>query len=291
VLQRYGFAQTALLAGLRERPLGWLNGWTPDLLLLTVLLAATAAGGRAFAKLAVGGHPVYPTELLLLAVLALAVARCGAAGAVARLRTLLPLWAVGTLWVAGAIATLRGLSWGLGNVAHDVGLVEYSVLLAVAALVADTPERARRTVNALLVAGIVAVPAYQIAWDTSPTASFGHWENPGVAVAIYLSVSILVVGARLFFAVPPPLPRSALGARGVQRRNRGRDRDAAPPAARRRRHPRRSPRRLRFRPVDVAGVPGAGAEPAAAPCAAGGRALLGRRRRAHRSARGRDRHR
>jgi hypothetical protein len=200
----YASSQITSFKAIRRDPFGWIHGWTPDLAVLAFLLAGSAAGGRAFAKLELAGHAVYPTELLLALVVVLAVWRCGIAGTWMRLRRL-PLAAVAALWLAGIVATLRGLPWGLGNILHDIGLVEYSGLLAVAAIVADTPERARRLVTAILIAGVVAVPAYQIAWDTSPIASFGHWQNPGVAVAIYLSITILMVVARLFSDMRPSI--------------------------------------------------------------------------------------
>ena len=199
----YASDQLSQLQRLRQEPAAWTHGWTPDLTVLTLLLALTAAGGRAFAKLALDGDSLYPTEWLLALVIILAVRRTGVRGAATRVRTLLPLPILFVLWFAGAVATVRGLAWGFGNLAHDIGLVEYSVLVPIAALLVDDRERARRAVSGVFFAGLVAVPAYQIAWDTSPIASFGHWQNPSVAVSIYLGVSILLVVSRLALGVPP----------------------------------------------------------------------------------------
>ncbi|MHB8469207.1 MAG: hypothetical protein ACYDCH_05565, partial [Gaiellaceae bacterium] len=172
-------------------------GWTVDLALLALLVCLTAAFGRGFAKFGPGLHPIYITELFLIAIAATAVRRCGMQGALDRLRRL-PLAAVLVLWLAGAIATVRGvLGWGISNVFHDVGLVEYSLLVAVVAVVADTRERALRLVQTLLIAGVVCAVSYDIALRTTPLASFGPWQNPQVAVGIYLSLAILLVVARV----------------------------------------------------------------------------------------------
>ena len=60
---------------------------------------------------------------------------------------LIPLVA---LWLTGAVATIRGLQdWGFSQVLHDIGLVEYSVIVPLMALVVANRRQLLWLVNVL----------------------------------------------------------------------------------------------------------------------------------------------
>jgi O-Antigen ligase len=173
--------------------------WTADLAALAALLALTAIFGRPFSKLSVAGHTIFITEIFLVALIALAVRRCGIAGSWRRVREQIPLLPLLALWGAGAIAAVRGLTgYGVGHVLHDIGLVEYSIILPIIAVVADTRDRAMRLVEVLVFSGFGAALSWLIA--PSVTANFGT-VNPASGVAIYLSLIVFLTAARILAGV------------------------------------------------------------------------------------------
>jgi O-Antigen ligase len=187
-------AALTALAQLRQK-------WTADLAVLSALLVLTAMFGRSFAKAGPSGHTIFITEIFLVAVVFLAVRRCGLRGSWQRVRARIPLVPLLVFWAAGAIATVRGLAgYGVGHVLHDIGLAEYSIMLPIVAVVADSRERALRLVRVLVFAGFAAAVTYLIALRVTSDASFGA-QNPGSAVAIYLSLIVFVTAARLLTGV------------------------------------------------------------------------------------------
>jgi hypothetical protein len=108
----------------------------PALLVLGALFVATAALGRYFSKLELGASWLHPTEVLLLITLVVAITYVPWREWVDRLRASKALIPLLVLWAFGAVATIRGIAdWGFGQVLHDVGLVEYSVLILIMAIV------------------------------------------------------------------------------------------------------------------------------------------------------------
>jgi len=172
--------------------------WTVDLVLLTALLVLTMMLGRSFSKLAVGGHEVYPTEWFLGAIAIAALWRCGPRGAWARLSGTLPMAVLAVLWVLGAVATLRGLAdYGFSLVSHDVGLVEYSVLLPLAALAVDTRERAAALMRVLLYASAASALFYAVARFFPDFLDFA--PNPDPAACLYAFVVLAYVATRAVY--------------------------------------------------------------------------------------------
>ncbi len=171
-------------------------GWTPDLALLAALLALTVVFGRPFSKLGVHHLHLYVTEPSLLAIAVLGVARCGPRGAWQRVRAAIPAWLLWLYWVAGAIAAVRGLqSFGLSKVVYDVGLAEYSLLLALVPIVVDSRRRALLLFRVLVAASLASTVLYAAIRFAFPARTpFG---SPDYAVGIYLSIFVLAVAGRL----------------------------------------------------------------------------------------------
>jgi hypothetical protein len=175
-------------------------GWTPDLTLFAVLLVLTASFDKHFSKLGLPGGTIYVSELAFAAIAVLALRRVGVSGAVSRIRGSVPLLWLGALWLAGVIASARGLAtFGLHAITHDVGLVEYSLVIPLVAVLVDSRRRADLLARTLVVAGICAAVTF--------AAGFfflrGTWLNPGLlvlsAVTMYLSTVVLFPVARLLF--------------------------------------------------------------------------------------------
>ena len=158
----------------------------------------TAIFGRPFSKLGVSSLNLYVTEVALLAIVVLALVRCGPRGAFDRIRRGIPIILLLLFWLAGAVATLTGLAdFGLRRVVRDIGLVEYSVLLPIVAVVVDTRARARELLQWLIWTGIAAAIAFALVFWLDPYGGLGLTVNPAAAVAIYISLVALPVLARL----------------------------------------------------------------------------------------------
>lgn len=171
-------------------------GWTPDLAVLAALLALTTVFGRPFSKLGDHSLHLYVTEPALLATFVFGIARCGPRGAWARVRDAVPKWALLVLWLAGAIASIRGLgSFGMAKVVDDIGLVEYSVLLALVPIVIDNRRRAMLLFRVLVAASLASAVLYAVLRFAYPTDT--PLASPDYAVGIYLSIFVLAVAGRL----------------------------------------------------------------------------------------------
>ena len=84
--------------------------WTPDFVVLCVLVAGTIMLGRPFSKeVKLPGGPIYVTEVAVVAMAAFALWRLRLGGVWARVRKVVPLVPLLVFWLAGAIATFRGL--------------------------------------------------------------------------------------------------------------------------------------------------------------------------------------
>ena len=114
----------------------WRSSLTPALIVLAGLLLLTAAFGKRFSVLHLGPSWLHPTEVLIVIAFALGLLRQSPRDMVARLKRARAVIPLGVLWLFGAVASLRGIhDWGFSLVLHDIGLVEYSVLIPLLALV------------------------------------------------------------------------------------------------------------------------------------------------------------
>ena len=137
-----------------------------DLILLGALIVLTAALGPSFSKVSVGGTTVYVTEILLAATVVAAALRIGIGRGLSALQAL-PLLPLAIFWVAGVIATVRGIAVeGLSNTLEDVGLFEYSLVLPVIAVVATSAARLDILRKALIGGSAVAIVLYFVSYMT-----------------------------------------------------------------------------------------------------------------------------
>lgn len=168
--------------------------WTPDLMVFSSLLLLTAAFGRPFSKINIPGSPIYVTEVVLAVVLILLVRRVGVRGIIAQTRAMLPASLLVLLWIAGAVATIRGLiGYGLEDVTHDVALIEYSLVLPIVAAAADTPARRLLLFRVLFAAGLAAAFVFTFVYFVPALAEsgIGLRANAGAPVGLYLSLFAL----------------------------------------------------------------------------------------------------
>jgi O-antigen ligase len=169
----------------------WLN---VSLVLLAGLLALTTAFSREFSVIGLSSGPVYVTEVLLLSSLGLALFHHGLRGAWTRASSVVPMVALLVLWLAGAIALARGLSeYGFTQTRWDVGLVEYSILLPLVALIANTEQRSEALVRALAAGGFCSVlifGSYELTartWGDSGTLLGMPQAGIGIGASFYLA--------------------------------------------------------------------------------------------------------
>jgi hypothetical protein len=177
--------------------------WTPDFVVLCVLVAGTIMLGRPFSKeVKLPGGPIYVTEVAVVAMAAFALWRLRLGGVWARVRKVVPLVPLLVFWLAGAIAALRGLhTYGFHQIVPDIGLVEFSIFVPLVAVVVDTRERLARLFAVVLAAGIVITIVYALLWNFDPLGWF-MLHDPSVAIALYMSLAALFVVARLVSRSP-----------------------------------------------------------------------------------------
>jgi hypothetical protein len=194
-----------------------LRDWAraaPDLATLAVLFVLIACFGRPFAKL--GGSGIYPTEIALAVAIVFALRRVGLAGAWERVERVVPLIPLGVLWLAGAIAAVRGLAqFGISSTLHDVGLVEYSVFVPLVAVAVDSREKGREALQILSYAGLAGTFVFALVFAFAPYSRIGVVENPTAAVGIYLALYALPVVARLAFGERPGALELGIAALGI----------------------------------------------------------------------------
>jgi hypothetical protein len=172
---------------------------------LAALLLLTAAFGRQFSKLEVGGLSwLHPTEVGLVALALAPLVRGGTHEWVRRLRASGVLVPLLVLWFFGAIATLRGLQdWGFSQVLHDIGLVEYSVLIPLVLLVVRDRRDFIWLCRVIALGGLLAV-AVQAATYWTPL----QWELAArldliaVASGMYACIYIAWIASRVASRAP-----------------------------------------------------------------------------------------
>ena len=180
-------------------------GRTPrDLALLAAfwvfvgLLVLTAAFGRAFSKVGLEEHSLYVTEAALAVTLGLAFIGLGPRLVVERIRERVPLIALGVYWLVGAIATARGIKdYGFSKTLHDVGLLEYSIVLVVVALVVSGRREATWMQRSLSAAGAIAIVLFAFATIFGREFWPFDWATIGsAATAIYIALYVCDFASR-----------------------------------------------------------------------------------------------
>ena len=118
----------------------------------------TATFGREFSKLELGFSWLHPTEVVIAVAATVAVIRLGPSAALSRIRATGALIPLVALWLVGTVAAIRGLQdWGFSLVLHDIGLVEYSVIVPLLALVVANRQQLLWLVKVLALGGLLAV--------------------------------------------------------------------------------------------------------------------------------------
>ncbi len=177
----------------------------PELALLALLLVLTATFSRSFSKGASIG-PIYVTEVVMVLSAAIAVLRHGI-GESWRLLRRLPLPALALIWVVGAIAALRGLAdYSLDFVENDIGLVDYTLLLPVLALVVADRERYGALYGALVACGFAGMAAFFLAYTADQVTGEANTllTLQGSAAGLYMSLAVVWIAARIVNRVPTP---------------------------------------------------------------------------------------
>jgi O-antigen ligase len=179
---------------------------SPELLALAALFLLTAAFGRSFSKLELGPSWLHPTEVVLAAVLVVALARTKPADALRRIRATGAVVPLLVLWLFGAIAALRGLSgWGFSKTLEDIGLIEYSVLVPLLALVVRSRFELFWLSRVVGLAGVLAITAQAAElWAPSSWDLAARLELIEVASGMYVGIFAAWVAARVAAGFRPP---------------------------------------------------------------------------------------
>jgi O-antigen ligase len=188
----------------------------PELALLAALLLLTATFSREFSKGASIG-PIYVTEVVMVLSAAIAVLRHGI-GESWRLLRRLPLPALAVIWLVGAIATLRGLSdYSLGFVENDIGLVDYTLILPLLALVVADRERHEALSLTLVACGFCGLVAFGLAYVADQATGEANTliTLQGSAAGLYMSLAVVWIAARWVNGVEMPWWLLALAPLGL----------------------------------------------------------------------------
>ena len=173
-----------------------------ELAALAVLLLLTGAFGRGFSKLELGFSWLHPTEVLLVAILVAAAIRTpwkDWLSVLSRTGVLIPLT---LFWLAGAVATARGLAGpGFEQVLHDVGLLEYSVLIVVVALLVRDRSSFAWLCGVVALAGMLGLVAL----------AAGSWTPPEWDVSQRLNLTAAASGMYAALYVAWIMARRAAG--------------------------------------------------------------------------------
>lgn len=146
-----------------------------DVAAFAALLAANAWSGGAFARLELHGNALHLSEIALLAIGLLAVARHGPRGSLALLLARAAPVFGGLLAVAGAVAAIRGLvDFGLTRSVYDLELLIFVLAVPVVVLIADTRERAVWLLEALVAICAVAVALFLVAEVINRVSDSNH---------------------------------------------------------------------------------------------------------------------
>lgn len=175
-----------------------------ELIALAALLLATAAFGRGFSQIELGFSWLYPTEVVLGLVLVVAVARGGPRQAWARIASTGVAVPLAVLWLLGGLATARGLvDWGFSLTIEDIGLVEYSLLIPIVALIVVEREQLIWLTSVLGLGGILAIAVQAVAlWTPLQWDIAGELNLIAVATGMYVALYVARVLSRLAGGTP-----------------------------------------------------------------------------------------
>jgi O-antigen ligase len=152
------FPERLVASPSRRRWAEAFNGLNFELLTVAGLFLLTATFGREFSKIELGFSWLHPTEVMIAVAATVAVIRLGPSAALNRIRATGALIPLVALWLVGAVAAIRGLQdWGFSLVLHDIGLVEYSVIVPLLALVVANRQQLLWLVKLLALGGLLAV--------------------------------------------------------------------------------------------------------------------------------------
>ena len=164
------FPERLVASTSRHRWAEAFNGLNFELMTVAGLFLVTATFGREFSKLELGFSWLHPTEVVIAVAATVAVIRLGPSAALSRIRATGALIPLVALWLTGAVAAIRGLQdWGFSLVLHDIGLVEYSVIVPLLALVVANRQQLLWLVNVLALGGLLALVSAQ------------HWRTSGAS--------------------------------------------------------------------------------------------------------------
>jgi O-antigen ligase len=184
--------------------LGRWGSANPDLALFGLLLVLTAFFSRYFSKgLQIG--PLYVTELVMLASGLIAVIRLGGVGEVWRMLRRLPLPALALIWVVGVIATVRGLeNYSFSFVSDDIGLLDYTLILPLLAVMLVDRDRYRAMYSILVVCGFTGIAAFAIHFLSDHASGNVNelWPLQGASAGLYMSFAVIWIVARVVNRVP-----------------------------------------------------------------------------------------
>lgn len=176
----------------------------PDLLLVALLFLAMSVGGRSFSK-SIEVGPIYITEILIGAAGLLALYRLRLSGSWTALRRL-PLIALAVIWALGAIATLRGLDFGISQISNDIGLVDYTLVLPLFALVLSDRPRFEAMFSVLVTCGFLGMATYFVLFSIDQISGTADTvlEVVPVSYGLYISLAVVWIVARMASGVPTP---------------------------------------------------------------------------------------
>lgn len=183
----------------------------PELALFVALLLLTAFFSRAFSK-GVQVGPLYVTEIVMGVAFAFAAVRLGLGGVWTALRRL-PLPALGVIWFFGAVATLRGLdAFGFSMVKHDIGLIDYTLLLPLLAVLVVDRERYDAMFATLVACGFLGIAGFALTFSADQIAGDADslFGLQGLAAGLYISFAVSWIAARVVNGVPTSRWLSAL---------------------------------------------------------------------------------
>ena len=195
-------------------PCGSRASSNADLNALAALLVVTAALGPKFTVISINGATLPVLELGLLGVGLLALRRLGLRRLVGVLRERTPMIGFALFWGAGLIAFVRGaLDVGLTDVIYDVRIFIYASIVPLVLVVADSRERLRRLLTALLYAGIAGTVTFGLSLLIARVADaqplLADQEGESAMAGMYAGLVALLIAASMA-AGRKPTPYQAL---------------------------------------------------------------------------------
>jgi O-antigen ligase len=174
-------------------------------LVLAALLFLTEAFGKSFSLVGIGAISLYVTEVALLVSLVVSLRRHGLRAGSRVVADRVPAGLLLAFWLAALIAVVRGLEdFGVGMTLNDIGLAEYSILLPIIVLAADSRDRVEALNRLLAYGGMATVLVFGVS-DVVDRVSDGALvlvPFVGEAAGMYMSFYVVWVAARLLRRLP-----------------------------------------------------------------------------------------